>query len=169
MPDLLDCWQVKIHGTLNTLDVCVHAHGGVHDGAQVPKSQWRWHSDCIEMQRSSCCFTHPLLSTLSETCAAGGWQESDTNQGCIGLSAWGCAPYQTVSKTESLFPWEAVECSCGGWLQWRSDSNPKNPSRLSYQLGGQSSLGPSLLCCRIMRCCRKHLRTLTNQHMTKME
>ena len=57
----------------------------------------------IQRELSACCFTHPLLSTLSKPCAAGGWQESVTNQGCTGPGAWGCTPYQMSPKQEASF------------------------------------------------------------------
>ena len=91
------------------LELC---RGQGYDGVSSLKG--RLNGAPIQIQRNSRCFTHPLLITLSEPCAAGGWQESDTHQGCTGISAWGCTRYQVVSKTGSIFPWEAVECSYGG-------------------------------------------------------
>ena len=125
-------WYDNPHGPKRYLNEVWPSSGTLSE----PVIRWSIHYDgsceccgCTDPEISSYCFTHPLRSTLSEPCAAGGWKKVTP----IG-DALNCTPYQMVSKARSLFSWKTVECSYGGWLQWHSDSKPKYPSPLSYQV-----------------------------------
>ena len=87
---------------------------------------------CTDPERSSSCFIHPLLSTLSEPCAAGGWQDSEPIRDALDLVREAARLIRWSPKQKASFPEKQLNATREGSLQWHSDSKPKNPSPLSY-------------------------------------